>query len=108
MQYTLSSNIGSRTFSTGIAVFSIAVFASVQLSVSSRLQSSLRTQKIPTGMLDYGEKGKILKSLGFVYPVQNDYTRYKPNNSMPARIEPAAFEMLMHRDMANVASELKE
>ncbi len=28
--------------------------------------------------------------------------------SMPARIEPAAFEMLMHRDMANVASELKE
>ena len=28
--------------------------------------------------------------------------------SPPARIEPAAFEMLMHRDMANVASELKE
>ena len=28
--------------------------------------------------------------------------------SLPARIEPAAFEMLMHRDMANVASELKE
>ena len=28
--------------------------------------------------------------------------------SQPARIEPAVFEMLMHRDMANVASELKE
>ena len=28
--------------------------------------------------------------------------------SIPARIEPAAFEMLMHSDMANVASELKE
>ncbi len=27
---------------------------------------------------------------------------------LPARIEPSAFEMLMHRDMANVASELKE
>ncbi len=27
--------------------------------------------------------------------------------SQPARIEPAVFEMLMHRDMANVASELK-
>ena len=28
--------------------------------------------------------------------------------SQPARIEPAVFEMLMHRDLANVASELKE
>ncbi len=28
--------------------------------------------------------------------------------SLPARIEPAVFEMLMHRDMANVASELKK
>lgn len=42
----------------------------------AELQQALRTDRVHTGMLNYGEKGKVLRELGLVRLVDNDGTRF--------------------------------
>ncbi len=44
----------------------------------AELQQSLQTDQVHTGMLNYGEKGRLIKELGLVRLVDNDGIRFVP------------------------------
>lgn len=55
-------------------IFVLLLLVVTVLGASGRLaefRDKLRVQTVPSGLLDYGEKGKILKHLGLVYGVLN-------------------------------------
>lgn len=60
-----------------LALLIATVYLVMNSTSFSQVRSELRSSYVPTGMLDYGEKGKILKTLGFAYGIRNDFSRYK-------------------------------
>lgn len=72
-----TNNASLNALLVTFALLTVTVCVAMNLSSLSRLRPDLRSRVVPTGLLDYGEKGKILKTMGYVYGVRNDFSRYK-------------------------------
>jgi hypothetical protein len=73
-----------------MAALLLVVVLAVHLSPMNKVRLSLRSQSVSTGLLDYGEKGKILKTLGLVYGVRDDLTR--PNRDVSDSVQTNLFQ----------------
>lgn len=71
---------GNRLFGLQIILGSLLAVAVVviQLTPLNEIRARVHSQYVTTGLLDYGEKGKILKSLGLVYGVRDESSGFTP------------------------------
>lgn len=58
------------------------------------LKSALQTDAVPTGILNYGEFGKILKNLGYVQLVDNDGRRFPRTGESGEKLADAGLELI--------------
>ncbi len=58
----------------------------------SELQRTLQTDSIPTGLLEYGTRGKIIKRLNLFEIVENDGNRYPLSENQDSGLEKITFQ----------------
>jgi hypothetical protein len=82
--------VQNRLFGLQLAlgVSLVATIIVIQISSLNDTREKLRSQQVATGLLDYGEKGKIIKSLGLVYGVREDGSRFVPYSPDNGRRSP--------------------
>ena len=67
-------------------------FVKNQFGLFVRLQTALQNQSISAGMLDYGTMGQILKRLGIVRLIENDFNRFKKTDNKDNQLDVVTFQ----------------
>jgi len=67
---------GTKAIICGLVLFVAGGFFLERSAWFVPLKQSLRCQTVPTGLLGYGAMGKVIKDLGLVKAVENDYSRF--------------------------------
>ena len=60
----------------GLIFFIVIGIVAEQARIFSPLKEAMRSQTVPSGLLNYGTMGKVLKRLGVIMAVPNDYARF--------------------------------
>ncbi|MFC2169662.1 CotH kinase family protein [Acidobacteriota bacterium] len=70
---------GILTTFIGLILFIAIGFYAEQSNLFSNLKKVVRSQSVPSGILSYGSLGRIVKQLGVVQAIPNDFSVFKPS-----------------------------
>ncbi|MBN1842780.1 MAG: CotH kinase family protein [Deltaproteobacteria bacterium] len=80
----------------GLLFLVIGGFALERSEWFTALKQAVHARAVPTGLLNYGPMGKVIKQLALVKAVSNDYSRFPASKEIQYDIETTIFQKKRH------------